>query len=284
MCAQFDVFISYSSNDRAIIGKIVDDLTEAGMTVWWDEARMLPAARIREAINEGIRNSSVVLIFISSRSLRSRWVLNELDAEMLREIHERRSFVIPVLIGRINSESLPDDLRGKKYIDLRHNFQKRYTVLRTYLIAAVRALAYPAPEETENEYAVGDELARFFIDYQYTGRHGAEISKNYAMFAADILDALAEAGRDPDSEDEEFTEAMQNYIDRYGRYGATKMIEFHLDINHIDLTDGFTEEELMDVLREVSWTFLMFVVQDYLKGQMTAGIDSEGKFYYRTPR
>jgi len=62
------------------------------------------------------------------------------------------------------------------------------------------------------------------------------------------------------------------------------MIEFHLDINHIDLTDGFTEEELMDVLREVSWTFLMFVVQDYLKGQMTAGIDSEGKFYYRTPR
>jgi TIR domain len=116
MPSHYDVFVSYSSRDTAIVSRVVKDLSQAGLTVWWDQSSIRPAERIREAINRGIQNSATVLIFISSKSLESRWVLNELDAAMLKEISERKPLVFPVLIGRIATDSLPEDLKGKNIL------------------------------------------------------------------------------------------------------------------------------------------------------------------------
>jgi TIR domain len=126
MTASWDVFISHSTQDVEIVTQVADDLEDVGLSVWLDRSTIGPGERIREKINLGIKNSTVVLIFISRRSLKSRWVLNELDAAMLREINERRPLLLPVLIGRVHTNELPEDLKGKKYLDLRYNFEKKY--------------------------------------------------------------------------------------------------------------------------------------------------------------
>jgi hypothetical protein len=122
----WDVFLSYSTRDAEKATRIADDLRANGLTVWHDASNLHGGERIRESIDRAIRNSKVFLLLTSRYSLMSRWVLNELDAAMLSEISRRKGFVIPVLIGKIDPARLPADLLGKRYIDLRHNFEARY--------------------------------------------------------------------------------------------------------------------------------------------------------------
>ena len=280
MLNRYDVFVSYSSRDAAIVSRVVNDLTKAGLTVWWDQSAIRPAERIREAINHGIQNSSTVLIFISSKSLESRWVLNELDAAMLKEISERKPLVFPVLIGRITSESLPDDLKGKKYIDLRHNFERRYALLRVYLITAIGSVAHPAHYERDNEYPIGDELARFFINYQpRTARE--DVLEHFAYNLTDILRNLGAQGDEEDEVNEFRKEILNEYINDYGLYGLKKLTVFFLEQAGIDAGKPITNEMMVDLINEITSALMMFRVQKTFEEQMSGGVDINGKFFFR---
>jgi hypothetical protein len=131
------VFISYARADKRIADVIHRDLTRADFRVWRDTAAIGAGARLRSSIEDGIRGSASVVIIVSIRSLSSQWVLNELDAAMLREIRERRTVVIPVVIGRIATEALPSDLQARLFIDLRYSFESRYRKHRSQLHAAI---------------------------------------------------------------------------------------------------------------------------------------------------
>src|SRR5437868_9247470 len=100
---RWNLFLSYSSADREKADVIIKDLESAGLTVWYDRKQIIGGDRIREKIADGIRFSDAVLILASEASLKSRWVLNELDAAMIREIEERRKIVVPILLGRISA-------------------------------------------------------------------------------------------------------------------------------------------------------------------------------------
>ena len=137
----WDVFLSYSTRDISAASQIAADLRSGGLTVWHDVSNVQAGERIREQISEGIRNSKAFVLLASRHSLSSRWVLNELDAAMLTEISSRQSLVIPILIGRVDESTLPTDLIGKRYIDLRHNFSKKYGLKREHIVQSVKLLA-----------------------------------------------------------------------------------------------------------------------------------------------
>src|SRR6266478_4747807 len=134
---QWDVFLSYSSRDATIASMIACDLKNAGMRIWFDQDIIIGGQRLRHHIDAGLKNSRKVVILISSASLKSKWVLNELDAAMLREINEGSTIVIPILIGKFDTQKLPGDLTGKRYIDLRYNFSRKYDVARSSIIEAI---------------------------------------------------------------------------------------------------------------------------------------------------
>ncbi len=162
----WDVFVSYSSKDQEFVREVVADLEAHSVRVWWDEKAIRPAERIREAINQGIQESASVLVFISPRSLASRWVLNELDTAMLKEMERRQAVVIPILLGRVDIAELPGDLRGKKFIDLRGNKRAKYHTVRDGLMSAI-AIASSRPElAPDRTFVVGDDLVRFFHNYR----------------------------------------------------------------------------------------------------------------------
>ena len=131
MAKKWDVFVSYATKDSRSVSHVVSDLESSGLSVWQDVSAIQPGSRIREAINEGIQSSKSFLVFLSKRSTKSRWVLNELDAAMVQEINNQRNFVIMVLLGNIAIDEIPADIQGKRFIDLRYNFQHKYLAQRT---------------------------------------------------------------------------------------------------------------------------------------------------------
>jgi TIR domain len=68
----------------------------SGLRVWYDRDYISAGDRIREKINKGIKKSPSFLLLASRHSLKCRWLLNELDVAMVREIEERRKVVIPM--------------------------------------------------------------------------------------------------------------------------------------------------------------------------------------------
>jgi len=116
-----DVFISYSSADKIFVDPLILSLTREGISIWIDQGEVLPGDRIREKINRGILDSKYLVVVLSKNSINSNWVRVELDSAMIREIEDNAVVVIPVLVGDIQKNEIPLDLRGKQYVDFRES-------------------------------------------------------------------------------------------------------------------------------------------------------------------
>ena len=71
-----DVFISYSSDDKAQARLLDAALVRAGFTVWWDD-RLLSGERFRQSIKQELGRAGAVLVLWSSTSVSSDWVYSE---------------------------------------------------------------------------------------------------------------------------------------------------------------------------------------------------------------
>ena len=80
-----DIFLSYASKDRSRVKPLADALTRQGWTVWWD--RTIPPGKTwREVIEAALADASCVVVLWSSRSVKSRWVIEEADQALRREL------------------------------------------------------------------------------------------------------------------------------------------------------------------------------------------------------
>ena len=86
-----DVFISYSSQDRAVARRFAQCLEEAGLEVWWDAA-LRSGETFDEVIERALNAASAVIVLWSPRSVASRWVRAEAT------LADRRKKLIPVTI------------------------------------------------------------------------------------------------------------------------------------------------------------------------------------------
>ena len=134
------MFLSYSRRNTRIAQRIHLDLLAAGLSVWMDMTDARPGTRIREAINHGIEDSDLFLVLLSEHLIDFQWVLNELDAAMLRKITTRKTYLIPLLAGQISIDNIPQDLAGKIYIDLRRDFSRKYQRYKASLFETVMAM------------------------------------------------------------------------------------------------------------------------------------------------
>lgn len=250
----WDIFLSYSSADRAKAETILSDLEAIGLSVWYDRKQILGGDLIRENINAGIRGSKSILILASPSSLKSRWVMNELDAAMIREIEERRKLVVPVLLGNIQTKQLPEDLQGKNYIDLRFQFRKRYARHRAALLNSLQAISEPQTKSL-NEIPINEDGIRQVLTYRYVGV--GEKSRIDDDFISSLADAFIESsitGKDAD----EMTAARDNFVQKFGRWGVRQLIGFHMDHSNISFSGGFTEKEFGNFMWGLNLFMLIF--------------------------
>lgn len=118
MPESFDVFLSYNAREQHLVADIASVLHRAGLRVWIDTWELRPGLPWQEAIEEGIRTSRAVAIFVGASGL-GPWQEPEMRAFLARSRTERIP-VIPVLLpGSPDSADLTMFLQAFTVVDLR---------------------------------------------------------------------------------------------------------------------------------------------------------------------
>ena len=93
------VFICYAREDREVAKRLYDDLKGAGVSPWMDTEDLLPGQNWKVIIPQVLKESSYVLVLLSSHSVSKRgFVQKELKKalDLLDEFSPYDIFVIPV--------------------------------------------------------------------------------------------------------------------------------------------------------------------------------------------
>ncbi len=112
------IFISYSRKDSAFVDTLAANLVRARHNVWMDRWELSIGDSITQKIEENLTESSAILVVVSSHSVESPWCKRELTAGLVRELEERKTLVLPLVIDDC---ALPLFLRDKLYADFRRN-------------------------------------------------------------------------------------------------------------------------------------------------------------------
>jgi hypothetical protein len=93
----FDVFISHASEDKDDVARpLYEALTSAGLSVWFDEARLRLGDSLRRKIDEGLACCSYGVVILSSHFFVKDWPQRELDGLTARETATGKKAILPI--------------------------------------------------------------------------------------------------------------------------------------------------------------------------------------------
>jgi len=108
---QYDVFLSYSSDNSSEASQISDALEHSGRKVFLAEKSIQPGHDFAEEIRRSLKGSREVWLLVSPASLNREWVTTEWGAAWALE-----KKIIPILF-RCDIDVLPARLKGLQCID-----------------------------------------------------------------------------------------------------------------------------------------------------------------------
>ena len=104
------VFISHASEDKErFVEGFARKLMGKGIQVWYDKWEMFTGDSLIDKIfEEGLKGADAVIIVLSNNSVQKPWVIEELNAAMVKKINSKTK-LIPLLIDNC---SVPECLRS----------------------------------------------------------------------------------------------------------------------------------------------------------------------------
>ena len=93
-----NVFLSHSSHDKAFVRGLAESLKACSVNVWYDDWEISVGDSIVDKVFEGIDSSDVLVVVLSTASVASRWVREELNVAVMRRLSERTIRLMPVVI------------------------------------------------------------------------------------------------------------------------------------------------------------------------------------------
>ena|SRR6267154_2035209 len=134
------VFLSYSSKDRDFVNRLAMDIRARGFEVWYDQWELDVGDSLLSRIQEGIKQSSWLVVVLSPNANESRWVTEELNAGLAGQLAKDQVYILPVLYKDCE---LPVFLRDKVYADFREDYafglQRLLATLRRQYLERTRA-------------------------------------------------------------------------------------------------------------------------------------------------
>ena len=138
-----DIFISYARADEVVAARLADCFKEQGWRLWWDD-HLRAGEDFRDEIQEALENARVVVVLWTENSIDSRWVKEEAEIGMERDV------LVPVLLEDVR---IPMGFKGVHAADLRewdghceHGSARRlFEAIRRVL--GQRAPAAPSPDD-----------------------------------------------------------------------------------------------------------------------------------------
>ena len=90
----YDVFLSHSSKDKAVVRPLAERLREDGLKVWFDEWVLKPGDSIPAKIEEGLEHSRVLVLCMSANAFGSDWAQLEAGTFRFRDpLNQERRFI-----------------------------------------------------------------------------------------------------------------------------------------------------------------------------------------------
>jgi WD40 repeat protein len=124
---EYDVFLSYSTKDKAIVHDLAERLSDDGVRVWLDDWVIEPGDSIPLKIQQGIEQSRTLLMCMSPDYFESEWGKLESLSLLFRDPTNTQRRFIPVLVTDCEP---PDIIAQFAYIDWRLPTDKAYEKLR----------------------------------------------------------------------------------------------------------------------------------------------------------
>ncbi len=105
------IFISYSKGDADWARSFADALKQRGVRVWLDQFQIAAGESVRDAIEEGLRESDVFVALIDPESSLKPNLFFELGAAI--GMGKR---VVPIVPRELDISKLPLELRSRRYL------------------------------------------------------------------------------------------------------------------------------------------------------------------------
>ncbi|WP_459195752.1 TIR domain-containing protein [Wukongibacter baidiensis] len=112
-------YLSYSSSDKKFVNYLVNYLTNLNIKVWYDKHELKAGDYIKQKIGEGIKTASSFIIILSKESIKSEWVMYELNTALIYSAQRHGIRIIPIVID--TDVVIPPSLRDILYIDFSMN-------------------------------------------------------------------------------------------------------------------------------------------------------------------
>lgn len=109
------VFISHSMADGPVVDRIATALRDLRYPVWYAETDLPAGELIVSRVSDALADSDAMVVVLSQRSSRSRWVEFEVNAAMAAKLSGRDVTVVPVLIEDCE---IPASLQSLNRIDM----------------------------------------------------------------------------------------------------------------------------------------------------------------------
>lgn len=120
------IFISYSHEDSEFVDTLAANLVRAKHHIWMDRWELNIGDSLTNKIEETLTTSSAIIVVLSKNSVESNWCKRELTAGLVRELEEKQTIVLPVVIGDCK---IPLFLRDKLYADFRKDPDKAFSLV-----------------------------------------------------------------------------------------------------------------------------------------------------------
>lgn len=115
---QLRVFLCHASEDREIVRKVHKRLNEDGIYAWVDKENLLPGQDWRLEITKAVRNSDVVLVFLSKHSVEKKGFVQKeikLALDEAEKLPEGKIFIVPILLEEC---VVPERLKNFQWVEL----------------------------------------------------------------------------------------------------------------------------------------------------------------------
>jgi len=127
------IFLCHASEDKDAVRRFYAKLEDSGFEPWLDEKDLLPGQLWEDEIPRAIRESGVVLVFLSKVSVSKRGYVQKefrLALRELEEIPEGEIFIIPIKVGECE---VPTRFRRFQWIDIERDdaTEKVFDAIRT---------------------------------------------------------------------------------------------------------------------------------------------------------
>lgn len=105
------VFVAYSHDDSEWVRDFAEALSTQDVYVWFDEWRIPAGASMRDALEEGLRESDAIVAVLSPRNATRPTVLFEVGVAL-----GLGKPLIPVVSPDLSGSAIPFDMRARRYL------------------------------------------------------------------------------------------------------------------------------------------------------------------------